>query len=242
MSKVLATLLGAVAVAMAGCGHAAAESGGPTVQRDYQVGGFEQIEVAGPYDVDVRTGAAPSVRASGSEKAIERLVVEVRGDRLLIHTRNEHGMFRMGWGHSGKVRLTVTVPQLRGAEIAGSGDIRINAVRGPSFAGQIAGSGDLSVDQLEVQDLKLGIAGSGSAVARSGRARDVKYEIAGSGDIDGKGIAAETASVSIAGSGSVAAHATATASVEIMGSGDVEMSGGAKCSVTKAGSGSVRCS
>jgi hypothetical protein len=242
MSKALTIAIGAAAVAISGCGHASAENSGPTVQRDFPVGGFEQIEVAGPYDVDVRTGAAPGVQASGPQKAIERLVVEVRGDRLLIHPREEHRLWHFGdWSHD-KVRLSVTVPQLRAAEIAGSGDIRINEVRGASFAGQIAGSGDLTVDRLDVQSLKLGIAGSGGAKAGSGRARDARYEIAGSGDIDGKGVASETASVSIAGSGSVAAHATGTAKVEIMGSGDVEVSGGAKCSISKAGSGSVRCS
>ena len=55
---------------------------GPTVSRNYQVGNFQQIEVAGPYDVEVRTGANPSVSAKGSEKLLERTVVEVKGDKL----------------------------------------------------------------------------------------------------------------------------------------------------------------
>lgn len=235
-------LAGAAAVAMAGCSDAAAEDGGAAGQRSYNVGGFEQIEVAGPYDVDVRTGAAPSVQARGPDKALDRLVVEVRGDRLLIHPVKDHRLWSFGGMTGDKVKLTVTVPQLRAAEIAGSGNISINAVHGASFDGQIAGSGDLSLGTLDVQILKLGIAGSGGAKAASGRAREAKYEIAGSGDIDGKGVTAETASVSIAGSGSVAAHATGTAKVAIMGSGDVDISGGAKCSISKAGSGSVRCS
>ncbi len=242
MRAAITTGIFAAGLATAACGAAHGEDGGPTVAKNYSVGGFEQIEVAGRYDVEVRTGAAPSVRASGPQKTMERMVVEVRGDRLLIHPRKERRMFQLGsWSH-GKVKLLVTVPHLRAAEIAGSGDIRINEVRGQSFDGQIAGSGDLSVDKLEVQSLKLGIAGSGAARARSGRARQVEYEIAGSGDIDGKGVASETASVSIAGSGSVSANASGTAKVEIMGSGDVDMTGGAKCSISKAGSGSVRCS
>lgn len=232
----------AALITLSSCGHARAEDAGQTVQRSYAVGGFDRIEVAGPYDVEVRTGAAPRVGASGPEKMIAQMVVEVRGDRLLIHPRKQTGMFRIGaWSH-GKVKLTVTVPQLRAAEIAGSGGIRINEVRGQSFDGQIAGSGNLSVDKLDVASLKLGIAGSGSATARSGHARQVDYSIAGSGDIDGKGVASDTASVSIAGSGNVAARASQTAQVEIMGSGDVDLTGGAKCSISKAGSGTVRCS
>ena len=146
-----------------------------------------------------------------------------------------------GWGKSGKVALTVTVPTLRGAELAGSGDIRIDRVAGDSFDGGIAGSGTLTVGSVEVNRLKMSISGSGNGKAGGGRAKSVEYSIAGSGGIDAKGVAAETASVSIAGSGNVDGQATSTASVNIMGSGNVVMGGPAKCSVTKLGSGSVRC-
>ena len=42
---------------MTACSRDHGEGGGPTVSRNYQVGGFSQIEVAGPYDVEVRTGS-----------------------------------------------------------------------------------------------------------------------------------------------------------------------------------------
>jgi hypothetical protein len=235
-------LLGlAAAAALGACNSARGEDAGPVVERDYQVGNFDRLELAGAYDVTVRTGAAPSVHARGNEKLLEQLVVEVRGGALNIHPEKRNG-FHWGSFQRGKVALTVTVPALRGAEIAGSGDIRIDRVAGDRFEGGIAGSGDLTVDRIEVQNLKLGIAGSGGARAGAGRAVNAQYEIAGSGGIDAKGVAAETAKVSIAGSGDVSAQASKTAEVSIMGSGDVEISGGAKCTISKAGSGNVRCS
>ena len=233
--------IAAAAITLAACGQSRAENGGPTVQRDDPVGAFERIEVAGPYDVEVRTGAEPSVSASGPEKLIERLVVEVRGDRLLIHPRRENRMWS-GWSSSGTARITVTTQALRAAAIAGSGGLTVDRVNGPAFEGTVAGSGDLALDSVEVQSLKLSIAGSGDVRARSGQARNAEYSIAGSGDIDARGVRSETAAVSIAGSGSINAEATGTADVSIMGSGDVEMTGGAKCSVSKHGSGEVRCS
>ena len=242
MRKAIVIGMVAATAASTGCAREHNESGGPTVERNYQVGGFERIEVAGGYDVEVHTGVAPSVHAKGPEKDLERLVIEVKGDRLLIHPREKHGMFRFGWRGHGKTMISVTVPQLRGADIAGSGDMRIDNVRGDSFAGNIAGSGGLSLDNVEVKALDFSIVGSGSAQGKKGRAQNVSLNIAGSGDIDTKGVASETASVSIAGSGNVAAHATNTASVSVMGSGDVELTGGAKCEISKHGSGDVRCS
>jgi hypothetical protein len=238
----IAMVLGmAAAVAAAGCSQARSENGGPTVERNYGVGNFDRIDLAGAYDVTVRTGAAPGVKARGDEKMIERLVVEVRDGVLRIHPKKESG-FRWGRSHHGKLTVSVTVPSLRGAQLAGAGDVRIDEVKGAQFDGGIAGAGDLVIDRIDVGALKLGIAGAGSAKAVSGRAKSAAYDIAGSGDIDAKGITTETASVSIAGAGSVEAHAANTASVSIMGAGDVDVTGGAKCTVSKAGAGNVRCS
>jgi hypothetical protein len=238
----LSILAGVAAASLvAGCGSAHSEDGGPNVQRNYEVGNFDRIELAGAYDVTVRTGSAPSVHASGNEKAMERLVVEVKNGILTIHPK-ERGGFHWGFSNSGKVELQVTVPSLRGAELAGSGDLRIDSVAGDQFAGGIAGSGNLTVDRLQVGELKIDVAGSGNAKASNGRVKKAEYDIAGSGGIDAAGVAAETASVSIAGSGDVMANASSSANVSIMGSGNVEVKGGAKCSISKAGSGDVRCS
>jgi hypothetical protein len=241
MRKSIAAAVIAASAATSACGHSRTEDGGPTVSRNYQVGNFQEIEVAGPYDVQVRTGGQPGVSARGSEKLLERTVVEVKGDKLVIHPEQNKGWFHFGWTSHGKADFTVTVPQLRGATIAGSGDIKVDKVKGDSFEGTVAGSGGIDVGNMDVQSLKLAIAGSGGARA-AGKAKSADYDIAGSGDIDGGGIVAEQAKVSIAGSGSVKAHATGTADVSIMGSGDVDVTGGAKCSVSKAGSGDVRCS
>lgn len=239
MHKSFAAII--AAATLAGCQVHAQENGGPTVSRTYQVGNFQQIEVAGPYDVEVRTGANAGVSASGSEKLLERTVVEVKGDKLLIHAQNNHSFFNFGWSHHGKAKFMVTVPQLSGATIAGSGDIRVDRVQGGNFEGTVAGSGALDVAALEVQQLKLAIAGSGGVKA-AGKAQSAKYDIAGSGDVDARAVATQDADVSIAGSGSVRANASGTAKVSIMGSGDVDVTGGAKCSISKAGSGDVRCS
>ena len=228
------------ALAATACGSSRAQDGGPSVDRNYQVGAFQAIEVAGPYEVEVRTGGAPSVSASGPQKLIDRLVVEVKGDRLLIHPRNDNSF---NWGSSkGTARIQVTAPMLRAAAIAGSGGIAVDRVKGESFDGSIAGSGDLRVQNVDVESLKLSIGGSGSVEAGQGRARNAHYSIAGSGGIETPAVRTDSAYVSIAGSGSVNGQATGNADVSIMGSGDVRLTGGARCNVSKMGSGEVDCS
>jgi hypothetical protein len=237
-----AAAIAAASVATSACGMHN-EGAGPTVTRSFPVGNFQQIEVAGPYDVDVRTGGNAGVSAQGPQKLLDRTVVEVQGDKLFIRTKEKHGIFSFNFGsHHGNAHFTVTVPQLAGAQIAGSGGINVDRVQGASFDGGVAGSGSLNVNDVQVQSLKLSIAGSGSAKAAGGKTTSADYSIGGSGDIDAGGVQSQQAKVSIGGSGNIKANATATADVDITGSGDVTVAGGAKCSVQKAGSGSVNCS
>jgi hypothetical protein len=239
MRKSVAAIV--AASALSGCQVHASEDAGRTVSRNYQVGNFTAIEVAGPYDVEVRTGSAPSVSAKGGEKLLDKTMVEVKGDKLVIGPQSHHSFFNFGWSSHGKANFVVTVPTLTGATIAGSGDIRVDKVSGNSFDGAVAGSGGLDVAAFDVQQLKLAIAGSGG-VKGAGKAQSAKYDIAGSGDIEAGAVQTQDLHVSIAGSGGVKAHSSGNADVSIMGSGDVEVTGGAKCKVSKAGSGDVRCS
>lgn len=240
MRRAIALGIIAAALAATGCGQARSESGGPVVERDYKVGEFSRIDLGGAYDMTVRTGAAPSVHARGGENVLDRMEVEVKGDTLVIRPKKKG--WDMGWTSNGKVDLTITVPTLRAASLAGAGDIRIDRVAGNSFEGSIAGSGDLRVEQIEVQSLKFDVAGAGNVHAISGRTRNAEYGITGAGDIQASGVTSETASVSITGAGGVTANATKTADVNIVGAGDVNLAGGARCTVSKVGAGDVNCS
>lgn len=242
MRNFLIAAIIAASAATGACGRIHEEGAGPTVSRNFQVGNFQEIEVAGPYDVTVRTGANPGVSARGAQKLVDGAVVEVRGDKLVIHPPEHHGLFNWSWGSHGRAIFTVTVPQLRAATLAGSGDLSIDNVRGDSFEGKLAGAGDLGIGSANVQTLKLSLAGSGDAKVGSGQAQSTEYAIVGAGDVDATGLTTQQLKVSIAGSGDIKAHATGAADVNIMGSGDVTVTGGAKCNVSKAGSGDVHCS
>jgi hypothetical protein len=240
MRKSIAAAIVAASAATAACGQHR-EDAGPAVSRNYQVGNFQQIEVDGPYDVNVRTGAQPAVSAQGPQNVLDDAVVEVKGDKLSIHSKR-HGLFMWSWGKHTRTLFTVTVPQLQVATLTGSGDLNIDAVKGDQFKAKLAGSGDLGIGSADVQSLTLSTFGSGDAKVGSGQARTSEYNVTGSGEIEAPQLTTEDLKVSIMGSGDVTARATGTADVTIRGSGDVSVTGGAKCTISKAGSGNVSCS
>ena len=85
-----ALLLAGLALSTAACSRPAddaapAAKGGAT--QDWStLKDFNAIEATGPDDVAVTIGDAYSVRAEGDPKAIERLTIAVKGDRLVIGT------------------------------------------------------------------------------------------------------------------------------------------------------------
>lgn len=233
-------LLAVAAMALGGCNMFGRDhDSGPHAARDFPVGAFSKLAVTGSYDVEVRTGAAPSVHAEGGQNRLDKLEVKVAGDTLTIGSTKG---IRWSWGGKHEtVKIIVTVPALTAADMAGSGDIRIDHVTGPTFKGSVTGSGDLNLAKVDAASLELGIAGSGDIKA-AGATPQAKYDLAGSGDIDASAVTAQAAAISISGSGTIRAHATGTAAVNLVGSGDITVTGGGKCTINKTGSGDIRCS
>lgn len=225
----------------AGACHASFGDDGPGIAgtgqggvRDFAVSGFTGVSGVGPDAIDVRVGSGFSVRAEGSPAVLDRLRIVREGDTLVIGRRNGVSF------NAAAAHVTVTLPRLTGANLAGSGDMTIDRVEGQGFTAASAGSGDLRIAALAVRDADLSIAGSGAIDAR-GSATHLKVSIAGSGGLTGPALTATRADVSVAGTGSVQATVNGPASVSIVGSGDVDLGGGAHCSVSKLGSGDVRC-
>jgi hypothetical protein len=227
---------------LAACGANAHDKGGASGQtgrRDFQVGAFDRVELAGSQNVIVKVGGAPSAYAEGDTGLLERLEVTVENGVLKIGQKK--GKWSFGWSKDhGPVTVHVTAPSLKGAEVAGSGDMKIDTVQSDDFAASIAGSGELEVASLRAKSTSFSIAGSGG-VSASGTAETADFSIAGSGDVRAGGLEVKRAKVSIAGSGNVEAKAMETADISIMGSGDAVVTGTAKCNVSKMGSGDARC-
>jgi Putative auto-transporter adhesin, head GIN domain len=230
-------------LALGGCGmgsaHEQSGASGQNGRRDFQVGAFDRVELAGSQNVIVKVGGAPSAYAEGDTGLLERLEVKVENGVLRIGQKK--GKWSFGWSKDhGPITVYVTAPSLRGAEVAGSGDMKVDKVQSDDFAASIAGSGELEIASLTARTTAFSIAGSGG-VSAVGAADSTDISIAGSGDVRAGGLQAKRAKVSIAGSGNVEAKATETADISIMGSGDVVITGGAKCNVSKMGSGDARC-
>ena len=112
---------------------AAAASPLAAAQRNYSVTDFTRIRVEGPFAVTLATNVAPFARASGSQRALDRVSLRVEGRTLVIRTD------RSAWGgaadeDAGPVTIAVGTHDLDQATLSGPGSLAIDRVRGLDFA------------------------------------------------------------------------------------------------------------
>ena len=208
-------------------------------EKTYDVASFDGISNVGPQDVVVTMGDTFSIRSEGSPQALSLLETKVENGTLKIGPGDDFNWGR-DWRRLQGATFYVTLPKLDSVALAGSGDMRIDRIKGESFSGTIAGQGALSIGSIEVDDVDFSIGGSGS-VAASGTAGSTHVSIGGRGDVEAGALHSKTASIAIGGSGDVALTVDDEAKVSIFGRGDVNIAGTAHCSVTKMGVGDVHC-
>jgi len=207
-------------------------------EQKFTVTGFEGLSVAVPHKVIVATGKAPSVRAVGDQRSIDRLEVEVASGTLRIRQKKTDTWF--SWKDGEMLTIYVTTHTLSSARLAGSGDVAVDRMKGQEVKLSLAGSGDLNVGVVTADNLDVSLAGSGD-MAMTGTCGAATISIAGSGDIDAPGLKCQSLTGKIAGSGDITAEAVKTAKLSIAGSGDIKILGKPQCEVKTLGSGKVSC-
>lgn len=214
----------------------------PTVAatRAFPVPAFVKLRVEGPYTVRVHTGARASVDARGPAARIDKLVVESRGDTLVISTDKGWSGHGMSWGNGDTVQVDIGVPMLETAELTGSGDVSVDTIRTSSFAALMTGSGNLSIARLATSRLRANVNGSG-ALSITGRTGRADASVQGSGRLRGSGLAVDLLTASVAGSGDISIGPTRVAKASVVGSGNISIAGRPSCTRSKVGSGEIRC-
>lgn len=188
--------------------------GGLGAVRDLPV--FTAVSLRGSMDLVVTSGEDQHVEIIAKPEMLEYIHTRVTRGELRIWTDRKSRLFN----HRGKIVVHISVADLRGIDINGSGNARASGIDTDKFALEINGSGDAILQ---------------------GRCDTVSYEINGSGDIDAAALKCVDGSVEINGSGDADIALTGKLSAEINGSGDILAVGAPRIErFSSHGSGSIR--
>ena len=205
---------------------------GTIISEEREVPVFNQISLKGSGKVILTNGKNQNVQVNTDENIMPHIQTEVKNGKLVIsHERNNL--------RPTVLKFHITVANLEGVSISGSGDINGNdEFNSDNFYADIDGSGDIAI-KVSANRLESNISGSGS-IYLAGSTNSYDATITGSGDVDAFELRARDSSVVITGSGNCRISVSDKLRVKITGSGDVLYKGYPEIDQTITGSGSVK--
>jgi hypothetical protein len=204
LSLAVLLLLSACSV-VNGSGHVATET--------RQVSGFTKIELSGTGEVTIEQGGAESLTIEADDNVLPALTSKVSGSTLKLGTKTGTTLRTKN-----PIRYRVTVKELTGLEVSGSGSVQAHG--------------------MTLQALRVDISGSG-AVNLSGSAVEQDIELSGSGRYDAAELPSQKVTADISGSGQVTVAVSRELKIDISGSGTVTYTGDPSVQQDVSGSGRV---
>ena len=205
----------AVALLLSGCNLVfdTIQGSGKSTTETRNVSGFTAVELDGSGDLQIQQTGTESLTITADDNLLEYLTSDINSGRLKLGTKNGAHV-----SSSKPVVYKLTVKNLNGIVLAGSGSVQGENLASDSMRIEIAGSGNITT---------------------SGSADRAELIVEGSGNYSGDSFKTKNARVEIDGSGGVSLAASDTLNVTINGSGSVEYIGDPKVTTTRNGSGSV---
>ena len=208
-----------------------------TQKRDLSA--FSQISLRISANVHLQQGNTQSVEVKGKEDALQKLITEVNDRKLVIRFPNE--TFFNKW-NPGPIDIYITVPQVDGLTISGSGSITSEGKIDSRILNLvISGSGDIKLGDLKAEKVSSALSGSGNIyLSGKGNAAEMKVSISGSGNVKAIDFPVDNVDVRISGSGNCWVNSTKKLDVKLAGSGNVVYRGNPSINSSIAGSGKVK--
>jgi len=192
---------------------------GTCVREERSVEPYERVILDGIGHVDVTQGDVERLVVEAPEDLQSRIETRVEERTLTLRLRTRGFPIHL---HGRSIRYEITMPEIRGLAIDGSGSIDAPRVTSESLDASIDGAGRIDIGSVEVHRLALDIDGSGRLSIASAAAHDARFEIDGAGTIDVDHLVCHETQVSIDGQGRVVAKGTTDSlSIEIDGAGSV---------------------
>ena len=226
-------ICGCIVIDLNGCSGQRVRGSGNVISESRQVPEFREIRLEGRGKVALTQGNRSSIEVTTDDNILPSIETVVKNGKLILSHEKGKNL------RPTTLNFTITVKDLEGISIAGSGDIIGNeGFNSERLYTDIAGSGDIAI-KVSADLLESSISGSGS-IQVSGSTNSHDARITGSGDIDAFDLQTTDSSVVITGSGNCRIRVSDKLRAKITGSGDVLYIGHPQISKSITGSGKVK--
>jgi len=212
-------------------------AGQSTEKETRDVKGFTKISYGISGNLSIKIGSEFSVVLEGEKDDLREVITDVSDGKLRIRQDNWRFNF------NGKVNAYVTLPQLTGLSVSGSGRAEVlDPIKdADDLSLSVSGSGKLLTAGVVVDELDCDISGSGNIIiGGTGNADRGDISISGSGGYSSEDFEIDHLEISISGSGNCLCKVGDSLQASISGSGNVTYIGDPKVDARVSGSGHVR--
>lgn len=200
--KLLLSAFGAVS--MSALVLSAPAAAADKVTQTLDLSGFERINFAGVYEIDVEVGPDYSISLTGTERALERVESSVKDGTLHLGRKERKRRISIGGDRDGGIDAVITLPALSGLNVSGVVDGQIKGIDAESFDIDVSGVGDVEL---------------------AGECGSMDADVSGVGDLDAKDLECRSVSVEVSGVGGASVYASEEVDAEVSGVGDIDVYG-----------------
>ena len=203
------------------------------ITKDYGVSYFNQIELRGPFNVELVQSDEQNLEIRASEKVHDDLEVNVKNNRLIIDLDDKI------FSKSKSIKVYITVTELEKIIITGAVNLEAeNVIKTEDLKIEFEGAGQVNID-LEADRFIAEIEGVGSFWLQ-GRADYHKVDFAGVGNYNAKNLISKNTIVESGGVGNVEVYASEKFIGNASGIGSVKYYGNpSEVSVNSSGIGKI---
>lgn len=187
---------------------------GKVISETRSVHDFDSVRMSGSGTLILQQTGSESLVIEAEDNILPLLTSDVKDRRLVLGVRPGSS-----YRASRKVVYHLSMKELNGIEVSGSGDVQATGVMTELLTLQGSGSFDMTL---------------------AGRADRLQVDISGSGEYQGEALESREATVRITGSGDATVRVTERLDASVSGSGNVLYIGSPSLTQRVSGSGSIR--
>jgi len=231
MKKIVLLTLVSTVLFAAGCstltdlggvlGEGSLVGSGIPVTREFELSGFDQVEVSDSFEVDVRHGDTFSVVVRTDDNVAEYLEIVQQGNTLRIGLKpHTYAMVSVE-----TLEAEVTMPELRGLELSGASSATTAGFESSDpFYAEVSGASSLE-GEIQAGGVRFNVSGA-SDVKLTGSGGDLAMDVSGASSVDLAGFPVASASIQVSGASSATVNTSGTLDMEASGGSRVRYLGG----------------
>ncbi|NQY39316.1 MAG: DUF2807 domain-containing protein [Henriciella sp.] len=203
-------------IALGFAGAASAET------RTYDVGSFTAIDISAGLDLNFEQGAAGPVTVENKKGDFSDIVVEVRGDTLVLKRKKNN----WGWGRKRqRYDITVSAPAISSVEASSGSDVIGRGMTGSQISIDVSSGSDVTLTGVEGGTVTIETS-SGSDASVSGKCETVRADSSSGSDIEAQDLVCQNGMADASSGSDISIHVTSSVNAEASSGADVDVYGG----------------